>query len=65
MKLADATVFETPNAVMHVHAGPEATGSELAVWRAELSGRKEERRTYRRAGRRCARASRAARSRPR
>lgn len=36
MKLADATVFETPNAVMRVHAGPAATASELAVWRAEM-----------------------------
>ncbi len=36
MKLAEAPVFETPNAVMRVYAGRAATGSALAMWRAEM-----------------------------
>ncbi|MGI9112934.1 MAG: cupin domain-containing protein [Gaiellaceae bacterium] len=36
MKLAEATIHETPNAIMRVYAGPTATGSVLAVWRAEM-----------------------------
>ncbi len=37
MKLAEATVFETPNAVVRVYAGPATTDSVLAMWRTEMS----------------------------
>jgi len=35
--LADAQVFETPNAVMRTYASPSVGGAELAVWRTEMA----------------------------
>lgn len=34
---ADHPSFETPNATMRTYASPAATGSGLAVWRAEMA----------------------------